>query len=75
MEKDHPSCHEIDIGQPEGLALGWRSSQAVKTEAYRLGTQVFDELFPQRTLTASTTRLYDRRKTRPENSPTFRVRY
>ena len=48
MEKDHPSCHEIDIGQPEGLALGWRSSQAVKTEAYRLGTQVFDELFPQR---------------------------
>ncbi|MGB4069423.1 MAG: hypothetical protein WBK08_15460 [Nitrospira sp.] len=23
----------------------------------------------------STTRLYDRRKTRPEDSPTFRVRY
>ncbi|MDI3462967.1 MAG: Tyrosine recombinase XerC [Nitrospira sp.] len=25
--------------------------------------------------TVSTTRLYDRRKTRPEDSPTFRVRY
>jgi integrase len=47
----------------------------VKRYAKRVGVNI--EGFGAHSLraTAATTRLYDRRKTRPEDSPTFKVRY